>query len=291
MLPELSGRSVRLRAFGGGWEVRAGDARARLEVLETAAPTPGQLSARGARQGVVVVADRLSRAVREELQDLGASWWDKRGHLHLEAPGIFIDTTVSAVAGVAGAKINPGRPSAPRVWLEVVTAVLADPERRHGPRELERQLGRAVSAVSKALSDLTERALLTRAGLPLLPDLFWEAAGQWQADVVPVARRPKGAVLTDSQAAAAWGAPMVGDAVPRYFVGDVQEAVRELGEATWGSARAHVAQAPVPLALERHGRAGLAHPLIVALDLAQDAARGRETLQLWTPPSPWSRVW
>ena len=35
----------------------------------------------------------------------------------------------------------------------------------------------------------------------------------------------------------------------------------------------------------------LAHPLFVALDLAQDVDRGREILSTWTPNEGWTRVW
>jgi hypothetical protein len=35
----------------------------------------------------------------------------------------------------------------------------------------------------------------------------------------------------------------------------------------------------------------LAHPVFVALDLAQDTGRGREILDAWTPPERWARVW
>ncbi|MEA2493336.1 MAG: hypothetical protein QOJ29_1247, partial [Thermoleophilaceae bacterium] len=160
MIPTLPTDAVSLRAEGATWDIRLGDASAVLTLLETSAPSPGQLTARGAGPGTVVVADRLSRSVRDELQRAGASWWDKRGHLHLEAPGLYIDTAVNPVPGSVGVRVNPGRPSASRVWLEVATAVLANPHRALGPRELERQLGRAVSAVSRGLADLKERALL-----------------------------------------------------------------------------------------------------------------------------------
>jgi hypothetical protein len=32
-------------------------------------------------------------------------------------------------------------------------------------------------------------------------------------------------------------------------------------------------------------------PVFVALDLAQDAGRGREARDAWTPPERWARVW
>ncbi|HEX3795489.1 MAG TPA: hypothetical protein VHV57_13430 [Acidimicrobiales bacterium] len=39
----------------------------------------------------------------------------------------------------------------------------------------------------------------------------------------------------------------------------------------------------------RHGP--LAHPVVVALDLAQDRSRGRELLDEWVPPPEFTRVW
>jgi hypothetical protein len=55
--------------------------------------------------------------------------------------------------------------------------------------------------------------------------------------------------------------------------------------------------APVPLAtrsridLSGPPKWPLAHPLFVALDLAQDIGRGREILEAWNPDERWTRVW
>ncbi|MGB3764008.1 MAG: transcriptional regulator, partial [Ornithinimicrobium sp.] len=87
-----------------------------------------------------------------------------------------------------------------------------------------------------------------------------------------------------------------------FFVPDqsvVNRALRLLGPAASSlSAAASIRVAPVPalttsrVAPSDPGRAWpLAHPLFVALDLAQDPGRGREILDSWTPDPRWTRVW
>jgi hypothetical protein len=105
-------------------------------------------------------------------------------------------------------------------------------------------------------------------------------------------------------AAAAYGAPLaVGSGqIYDFFVPSqsiVRRAVTLLGAASSPSqARCTVRIAPVPAICSRRIEADtnptqwpLAHPLFVALDLAQDLGRGREILDAWTPPGRWVRVW
>lgn len=279
-------------------DIQLGTAHHRFSVYERSAPAPGQITTwaqtRQGEEPVLVIADRVSKAVRQEILHLGWSWWDRRGHLHLQAPGLLVDTPIDPVCRVHGVALNTGRPSASAVWLEVATTLLVDPLRGWGVRGLERELGRAASAVSKVLADLRHRALIGRDGLPLLPDLFWEVAGQWRAEFVPVAKKPPNAVLTDASAATRWGAGLLASGPPSFYVVDdraLREATRQVGSATWEGRAAAVATAPVPLAGQPIGRHKLAHPLVVALDLAQDVGRGREALEAWTPPAPYHRVW
>lgn len=113
-----------------------------------------------------------------------------------------------------------------------------------------------------------------------------------------------GWALTDSAAAAAYGAPLAfrSGEVLDFFVPD-QSVVRRAktllgGVASASEARATIRMAPVPAVVERRVDLAaesmewpLAHPLFVALDLAQDVGRGREILAAWTPDSRWTRVW
>ena len=113
-----------------------------------------------------------------------------------------------------------------------------------------------------------------------------------------------GWALTDSAAAVAYGAPVVirSDQALDFFVADqsvIRRAITLLGAAASTSqARATVRNAPVPAIVQRRIRLEssavdwpLAHPLFVALDLAQDLGRGREILEAWTPDDRWIRVW
>jgi hypothetical protein len=113
-----------------------------------------------------------------------------------------------------------------------------------------------------------------------------------------------GWALSDSAAAAAYGAPLAfrSDQILDFFVPDqsvIRRATTLLGVADSAShARATVRVAPVPAVVQRrvdHASSPfewpLAHPLFVALDLAQDVGRGREILDAWTPDGRWTRVW
>jgi hypothetical protein len=110
--------------------------------------------------------------------------------------------------------------------------------------------------------------------------------------------------LTDSVAAAAYGAPVAlrSGQLLDFFVPDqstLRRATTLLGAATTTSqAQATLRVAPVPAVVKNRVDLDtdstewpLAHPLFVALDLAQDVGRGREILDAWTPDGGWTRVW
>ena len=58
----------------------------RLKEWNAHLTTPGTIG--------VVVADRITRDARRSLQEAGWGWLDLRGHIHLAAPGIFIDANL-----------------------------------------------------------------------------------------------------------------------------------------------------------------------------------------------------
>jgi hypothetical protein len=153
--------------------------------------------------------------------------------------------------------------------------------------------------------------------------LFWQVADRWQAPPTYLAQVPANAdgtlthalrlgrgdvdhesgwALTDTVAAAAHGAPAAvrSGQVLHFYVPDkalVRRASTLLGAASATEARCSVRVAPVPAVCQQRVAAGagsewpLAHPLFVALDLAQDLGRGREILETWTRAERWTRVW
>jgi hypothetical protein len=171
------------------------------------------------------------------------------------------------------------------------------------------------------MSALREAGLVDDAGLPVVPDLFWDTADAWRPATTAVIRvdllddptvakvlktawddpAVVGWALTDTLAAAEYGAPtgVRADYPPDFYVPDemtVRRAATMLGVPPSGSTRgATLRVAPVPQVCATRrpapGRRPLAHPLFVALDLAADPGRGREILEGWTPPAEVIRVW
>ncbi|MEV7039230.1 hypothetical protein [Amycolatopsis sp. NPDC051061] len=269
----------------------------------------------------LLVADRIVAAAREVLREHGWSWLDLRGHLHLSGPGVLVDTPVPATSDVS----RPVDLFAGKVALEVSCALLLTPQRPSSVRQLARDLNRSPSSVSAVMSSLREAQLIDSQGLPVTPELFWETASAWRPARTTIARvallddhtiagalhtgrdePPTGVgwALTDTMAAAAYGAPTGVRAgyPPDLYVPDTTTAHRAetlLGVPTSGAARgATIRIAPVPQVCSLRFPASpdgppwpLAHPLFVALDLAADPGRGREILEGWNPPQEVTRVW
>jgi DNA-binding transcriptional ArsR family regulator len=274
----------------------------------------------------VVVADRITADAREVLRDADWGWLDLRGHLHLKAPGLFVD------AGLAPLRERRYRPEpfAGQVGIEVAASMLLQPYRALGVRQLATQLGRAPSSVSAAIKTLRRVNLVDDDGKPRSPDLFWELVSVWKPNYVDVKAAPEpgsgtvilealriniddvtkiGWALSDTRAAAAYGAPIAlrADQPPDFYVPDervMRRAVHLLGPAAGRADRAATLRvgATMQVCIPREDPTKhewnrtseywpLAQPLFVALDLAQDPGRGRDTLNEWTPPEPWCRVW
>ncbi|PRY23913.1 helix-turn-helix domain-containing protein [Pseudosporangium ferrugineum] len=282
------------------------------EALRRHAPSAGTL---------LIVADRVTETARRILTTRRAGYYDLRGRLALRTRGVVIDAEVeplqersqrtSALSGKAG--------------LEVASAVLMQPMRGTAVRELARQLGRSASTVSEVLSLLRREELVDAKNAVTDSRLFWLVADRWATPRTYLAQLPspgeepmtqalrlglvdieqeQGWALTDSAAAAAYGAPLAfrSGQVLDFYVPD--QAVRHRATTLLGAAgrpsqaRAAVRIAPVPAVVQRRIDLDtnpmewpLAHPLFVALDLAQDVGRGREILDAWTPDERWSRVW
>jgi DNA-binding transcriptional ArsR family regulator len=272
---------------------------------------------------LLIVADRVTETAGKILTTHQAGYYDLRGRLALRSKGVMIDAAVEAL------RERSQRTSAlsGKAGLEVASAVLMQPERGTAVRELARQLGRSVSTVSEVLSALRREGLVDAKNAVADSRLFWQVADLWATPRTYLARLPPkgeapliqalrvgledadvehgtGWALTDSAAAAAYGAPLAfrSGQVLDFYVPDlaVQHRARTL-LGTPGSpakAQATVRIAPVPAVVQRRidldtnpWEWPLAHPLFVALDLAQDVGRGREILDAWTPDERWTRVW
>ena len=272
----------------------------------------------------VLVADRISLQSRSLLRDAGWGWLDLRGHLHLAGEGLFIDADVPRMNDLTG---RPG-PLAGTVGEETAALMLLDPAKTASVRAIARTLHRAPSSVSTAIASLREAGLVDEHRRPVIPDLFWELAARWhplERDVqqAPSAHLPgadtsvgealrlglenieatTGWALTDTLAAAAYGAPVATRSgyPPDFYVTDqsvLRRAVHLLGPAHSHESRgATIRIAPFSMICNRRIDSDaetwpLARPLFVALDLARDPGRGREILDAWSPPpGKGHRVW
>jgi DNA-binding transcriptional ArsR family regulator len=283
-----------------------------VERLLSEDPPPGT--------ALLVVADRVTDAARRRLTAQRCGYLDLRGRLALRTDHLVVNAEVEPVVERA----ERTRALSGKAGLEVATALLLRPERAVAVRELSRELGRSPSTVSEVLAALRRDELVDTNHAVTDSRLFWQVADRWPTPRTPVAKLPvlgdagsteplrlglddvdkPGWALTDSVAAAAYGAPLAlqPGQILDFYVPDlsvVRRAATLLGTApTLSQARATVRVAPVPAVVHRRVDLDtnpvewpLAHPLFVALDLAQDVGRGREALDHWTPDTRWPRVW
>lgn len=269
----------------------------------------------------LVVADRVTQEARGLLSAAGWGWLDLRGHFHVVAPGLFVDADIPRMPRPTGGSL----PLAGRVGVGVAAALLLHPDEPGAVRPIAGLLGRAPSSVSEALTGMQRANLIDRDRRPVLPDLFWALVERWRPSQTNIRVGPSavpdavnalklgldnvtttiGWALTDSLAAAAYGAPIGvrSDHPPDFYVPDesvLRRATRLLGTAPDHQNRAATVRvAPVPMICADRVDPGrtqdgwpLAQPLFVALDLAQDPGRGRDVLAGWTPPKDLGRrVW
>jgi DNA-binding transcriptional ArsR family regulator len=253
----------------------------------------------------LVVADKVTAEARTILNDAGWSWLDRRGRLHLRAPAVRVDVDVpreerSTFSGQSGPPITG------RGGINVAYWLCDHPGEALSPTRSAAALGLAPSTISTAVRRLVDAGLVDDDGTGLFPELFWELAGVWRTDRAWLNTAPDPAVhltadsyastwrRTGTAAAAAYGAPVVsseGGPVELYVPGPVaiSVALRRYGAAEPGAGAAVLAVAPAsPVTAglgDDHvavvGGWPAAPVLAVALDLAQDRARGREILADW----------
>ncbi|HLM19875.1 MAG TPA: hypothetical protein VK549_18775, partial [Acidimicrobiia bacterium] len=240
------------------------------------------------------------------LDEAGWSWLDRRGRLHLRAPGVRVDADVDVVGAPASTGPQSRAPVAGRGGITVAYWLCAHPADLVSPTRDAAALGLAPSTISVTMQRLADAGLVD-AGTGVFPELFWELAAVWRVHRTWLAtapdpddhRQPDPDATrwsrTGTAAAAAYGAPVVtaiGGPVELYVPGpvDVTIAVRRYGAAEGGAGAAVLAVAPAAAAVRAEAGDGdmsidgwpAAPVLAVALDLAQDRARGREILNEWS---------
>lgn len=277
-------------------------------------PTPADLrqlveQVRG-KVPAVVVADRISDAGRTVLRDAGWGWLDRRGHLRLWAPGTRIESPLPS--GGSTAARRPPANAWTTVGLEIALVALLSPEEPLTARRVAAITGRSVGATHELIGRFVDAGLIgQKTHRPLLPELFWEASAQWPDDgwvglpvgLLEVGRRvgPDEVVRVDERAATLGGARIAaaGDLPARCYVRSAAALRRVRGLADRDrdrdrsldadrAVRCWVRAAPVgwlPLNPDHPSDDdhpwSVAHPIVCALRLAADPARGREIVDAW----------
>ena len=296
--------SLGVEARADGEVLIADGARVVPHLVGRAHPTPADLDQivqqdRG-RLPALVVADRISDAGRDVLRRAGWGWLDRRGHVRVWTPGLRVEAALPAAASTAG------RPAPGNAWttvgLEIALAALCEPEAPLTARRVAARIGRSVGATHELIGRFEEVGLIgPKTHLPLLPELFWETSARWPDDgwtALPVrlpelAERVGGDALVrvDERAATLGGARIAAAAdLPARCYVRTPSALRRARSLvdrdqpvqTW------VRAAPVQWLPEHTDHAPdaahpwrVAHPIVCALRLAADPARGREIVQAW----------
>jgi len=278
---------------------------------------------------IMIVADVIPKMGRAILDKAGLSWLDRRGHLRLVVPGVFVDADVDPSGRgrtAAGHRATSSVTIRGVAAISYASALLLWPQRAIAIRELATRIGMSPSTVSDAAAKLRAAGLLSAEGQPRTPDLFWALADAWNPKFVAMAKAPQpgpdgrfyglnvlgelgthGWAVTGISAAGAlhaWRSSPTGHEAPAldFYVPDVEHlrfARQLLGESSsWEGRSCAVAVAPTPLAtMVRIARPGgqlgqwrIAHPVFVALELAQNGDQGLEMLRNWLPLRT-VRVW
>ena len=323
----LAGNGCSIRRSKNGLLLEVPESGERpLEVIALSYAQPDKVAriARDTRaDGIirVLVADVVPSAAQALLREAGWGWLDRRGSLHIRAPGLLIDSSIGSIHRINAFRAKQAVVG--RAGISAAAFLLMHPGAPAGVREIARQVCMSPSSISAALGKMREAALLSDDGRPLVPELFWELADAWNHELVGLQSLPdarnavaarmlsfglqpgdqQGWALTGTVAAAELGAPVAASAdypldfyVPSPRV--LRSAVQRLGQVRWEARACSAASALTPLVTSRNSASGsshgpwpIAHPLFVALDLARDSARGVEILNDWTPPDGFDRVW
>jgi hypothetical protein len=252
----------------------------------------------------LLVADRITGEARTILTKAGWSWLDRRGWLHLHAPGVRIDVAVPAAGRATGS--TAASPIAGRSGITIAYWLCTNPGESVSPNRSSGLLHLAPSTISTTVRRLAEAGLVNEVGAAIAPELFWELASVWRTDrtwllaspdpklQLPVDRGAPSWRITGTAAAAWYGAPVAAAGkgpTELYVTGPVEISIatRRYGAAEPGTGSAVISVPPTSLVIERGGNEDvlqidgwpIAPVVAVALDLAQDRTRGREILEDW----------
>jgi hypothetical protein len=271
-------------------------------VRESDARLLGHLHKEDGEAATIVVADRISAAAREELSRAGLAWFDRRGHLWVRAPGLFVNAEVSSDSVVPSRRIvSVFRGSG----LDVALALLVRPGEPQGVHGVARQIVRSPGRVSEILSELRTQGLVGTDNRPFVPELFWAVAEEWKPRWHPMSQAPPSEPperfrLSGTLGAVSLGVPLAAGPAggwPRLYVADDTDLATVVGAygapSGWTGSEIAVCPSRYGFTLTSSTRRDgflVANGLIIALDLAQDRARGREILDGWDPQET-VRVW
>lgn len=269
-------------------------------VRESDATLIAHYQSESAKEPTVVVAERISASAREQLNRVNIPWLDRRGHLWVRADGVFVNVDI------APSRLPPTRvvDVLSGTGLDISIALLTSPEKAYGVNELARRISRSPGRVSEILTALRSEGLVESGNRPVVPQLFWDVADRWSTPWTPLTSAPPSSThryrLSGTLGAVALDAPIAGGALgrPQLYVidaTDLSALTNAYGGTGSGWAAAEVAVCPsrfgfsLTSGVDRDGYTVASH-LLVALDLAQDRARGREVLNGWDPVGV-PRVW
>lgn len=294
-----------VESIGAGEGVAGSDGRVSIELANGEALQVDVLSSpaaalRAPADGpIVVVADRIGQADRRSLRERGIGWLDRRGHLFLATHGVWIDTEVAPMGKLPVMRaVDPL--AGPAVSAVTIDALERFPAPTSRVRVLAREVGVSASAVSMARRRLVEAGLLTADHRAAKPGLFWAAADSWRpawVDLASVPERSDGLVAVGGRAAAVIGAPIATAGGPVELMASDQRAMRQLVRRHQGGpgepVAARVAVAPSAAFGSNAGPSDVdghlvAMPVVIALSLAGDPARGAEVVEEWElDDRPW----
>lgn len=119
-----------------------------------------QIDDEGPDHVFLIAASHLNERSRKQLERLGVNYVDLAGHAWIDSPGIFVRVDASVEHPPFEPRVGPGpNPFAKKASL-VPRALLEQPDRAWGVREMQRETGLSVGHASNVLKELVRRAYI-----------------------------------------------------------------------------------------------------------------------------------